>query len=316
MQHRGAVRLAGVSLAWDATVDDEAESFFAQLAAMLPPHEGRADIEVRLGPPGLSLPSDVRPLFFHGPVQVSARGDQHWVHDGESSILLEGGLIRGDVAPSSAFPELLLRVMLFTALRAHGVHELHAGALRVAGVDALVVGESGAGKTTFVLAAVLGGAAHGGDDTTLLRREGDRVVASSFPRAFLVAPRTLAAFEVATAARTATLHAGKRALDPERVGGQRALPELTPSRLLFPRVVDRDGSAIVSVSQADALGGLVASSPLAAVRDAPRRAENFSMLTDLARSCAGFEVLLGRDLLASPRATTDRLLAELRAAER
>jgi hypothetical protein len=295
------VALAGLKVAWKTS--GLGRDFGEELLGSAEAGGGEVDLQLDIAPVEEGAPSSTsaRPIFFHGPVQVSKTGAGYLVDEGRTRILIDSHGVHARLDPEGAHADLALRVALFTALRSYGVFELHAGGARGPNGDrVLVCGESGAGKTTFVLACLRAGWAHLGDDTVLLRRLEDRVVAFSFPRPFLCTPRTLESFSLVGGAA----HAGKSAVDP----GERPLASFEPSALLFPVVSSQGETTASPVSQAEALGELIAAAPLVAVADAPGRAENLSLLRELAHAPA-LRIALGADLLAKPAETASRVLA-------
>ena len=149
-------------------IEDGAGELAHPLAAFFA-HFPEADVDAR---PDLTLSvrrlkrlprNDLRaPLFFHGVVQVSASAGGFLAEAPNLQVQLSRDartlelFQKGEQEPP--FAAGIVHVMLLFALRFFGIFDLHAGAaqLRIAGtedpVTVLVVGESGAGKTTTTLA--------------------------------------------------------------------------------------------------------------------------------------------------------------------
>ncbi|MFT3913249.1 MAG: hypothetical protein QM704_03905 [Anaeromyxobacteraceae bacterium] len=215
-----------------------------------------------------------------------------------------------DEAQAWAVAHLPLLLALSAVLRERGLHHLHAGAVVDPGGRVLLLpGPSGCGKSTLVAALVAAGCAYLGDDVVLLAA-GPRVLA--LPRAFHLAPRSAAAIPGAPAVpsdRTTAL--GKLALDPRALFPGRERHEAgAPAALVFPRVADRDDTALHPLSPAAALGRLAESSALVAVGALPGVRAHLALLGAVADGARTFEADLGRDLLANPVRTAGRVLGQ------
>ena len=239
------------------------------------------------------------PSFFHGDVQAYRRGGAFLLSDRASRVTLppvvvgvvEGGsaTIEAEIAPPEREPwpgstAALLQIALMTAVRRVGIFHLHAAALASPeGHVVLVVGDSGAGKTTTTLALLEAGADYLGDDTLFLAAEAGGVRVIAFPRAFHLGAATLAAFpRLEPLAGPPSSPGEKRPLDPRAAFPGRARPSvaLTPGRVLalFPAVGDGPVTELGPVPRADAFGHLLASSAALVVEGLPGREENFAIL--------------------------------------
>jgi len=209
-----------------------------------------------------------------------------------------------------AFSQIPLLVALLAVLRPRGLHHLHAAALVTPdGRSLLVAGDAGAGKSTLATALVLAGCAYLGDDVVLVGA-GPRLLA--FPRAFHLSDTSTPLVPGAAAADTLrrTL-GGKRALDPRALfPGRERRDAPAPAALLFPVVTGRPETTLRAIPKAEALGRLVESSALVAVKALPGAREHLALLGAVADGARTFGADLGRDLLAKAGPTAARVLGE------
>jgi hypothetical protein len=104
---------------------------------------------------------------------------------------------------------------------------------------------------------------------------------------------------------------GRLALDPRTLfPGRERRDGPAPSALVFPRVADREDTVLRPLSGADALGRLVESSALVAVKAIPGAREQLALLGQLVDGARAFEAELGRDLLLDAARTAGRVLGE------
>jgi len=234
-----------------------------------------------------------------------------------------------------AFSQIPLLIALLAVLRPRGLHHLHAAALVTPdGRSLLVAGDAGAGKSTLATALVLAGCAYLGDDVVLVGRsgaarpstsrppEGGRYaqderpsggpVLLAFPRAFHLSDTSTPLVPGAAAADTLrrTL-GGKRALDPRALfPGRERRDAPAPAALLFPVVTGEAETRLRAIPKAEALGRLVESSALVAVKALPGAREHLALLGAVADGARTFGAALGRDLLAEAGRTAARVLGE------
>lgn len=271
------------------------------------------DVHLRARHPEASVRGDVdwargaAPSYFHGRVQALAAEDRWIFTDGASQARLsaDARTLEVDIAEgaeSDALTAGLVHMALLHALRVHGMMELHAAGAIVEGAPVLLVGASGSGKTTTLLALLEGGARFLGDDRVLLRRVGGELELLAYPRAFHVAGATLRAFgHLAVHAAAGAGPDGKRDLDARAAyAGALALVARGPALLVFPSVVDAPTSTVATLSSADALGLLIESSAGLLVDGMPGRDENLACLRLLASSSKRVALRLGADALGAP----------------
>ena len=294
-------------------------------------------------PPGGPLPSVVRfellpapasasadprgegwePSFFHGAVETFRGPEGFLIWDHASRVLVRpgGAPIVAEIAPAEreVTPDsasTALQIALILALRPTGLFHLHAAALVLpTGVPVLVIGGTGAGKTTTTLALLEGSRAGGsraraeylGDDSLYLSVPDGKVRLVAFAREFHLGPATLSAFpRLAPLVGPRPPHTDKRPLDPRRAypGRSRPFVSLPPAGALalFPSIVASPVTTVVPLPRAEAFGRLLASSGALVVEGVPGRDENIAALSALLKSVRCEEVRLGSDAMQDPSA--------------
>jgi hypothetical protein len=182
--------------------------------------------------------------------------------------------------------------------------ELHAAGVCLGERCALIVGDSGAGKTTLTLAFLAAGFAHMGDDTLLLRSGPEALY---FPRPFAVSAHTVEAFpELAPHRAGRDANEGKWRVDP-RAFTRESRHAAKPTSILLPSIADADVTIVSEGSRADAFTSLLRASALVVVPEIPRRDDQIELLRALANECTIRNLALGRDLLERPRETALRI---------
>jgi hypothetical protein len=265
-------------------------------------------------------PEGYRASFFHGQMRGFERdGGFLLVAPGARVVVArDGARIEAHVDPArmeeTAFAETTLFVALCIALRRRGMFHMHAGAVvRGDGTRVLVIGESGAGKSTVTLSLVDDRSQHLGDDALFLARRDGRACLLAFPRPFHLGPATLAAFPALGTAAAQATHGSKRAVALDALPG-RAIDRMGPPHvILFPQVIAARESTIVPLSAADAFGQALRSSALLVVDGMSDAAEQLLLLRDLFADARAFELHLGADWLVDPHAAVARVPWGLRA---
>ena len=303
------------------------------LLSAFPPATGRESVTITLDLSSSSnrekghvgFLASCRPIFFFGCVQVYVSEQGFVLSDGASTVVTHQGTstISASLArlPSGVVSPLgtgILHMALPLVLREHGVFDIHAGAVvTAAGHPYVIVGDSGAGKTTLTLALLESGCSYLGDDKILIRRHSDKAIAYlSYPREFHLTSLTLEAFSTRFAGlsleeinlvETGELPAKRSvAVSPYYPSAHRR-EAMRPAALLFPHVVSSAISSVKRMASAEAFGLLIAGSALAVVDGISRRDEQLALLRDIVNAARNFEIQLGRDLLTQPQATAERL---------
>lgn len=295
----------------------------ALLAAFSAPLGGASSAErlaitlARTAPPD-SPPADARTWMEIDSLRLLTQGDA-------SYLLLDGEYVaRLDhvqrhigiwVRPSATFDSwtithLVLQPLLTEALRSAGFVALHAAALTYDGQAVLFPAESGSGKTALALALLRGGFRLLSDDSPLLRREQDRVVARAFPEPLNVTPRVLSWFpelrpHLAASLGIAGIASAKFPVASEAVYGD-CLAELAPVRIIvFPEPIGRARTHIHSLRKQEALLRLL---PLVMTSAQPRYArDQFQLLSALVRGATCYAMDTGRDFERLPALMTTLL---------
>lgn len=203
-----------------------------------------------------------------------------------------------------------LMIGLGALLRTHGLYQLHAAAVTTArGTHVLLVGGSGAGKTSSLLGLVSAGAVPTADDIVFLQRRpasSPRVL--GHPRTYHLTPDTLERFpDLAGAVVDAPTAGGKLAVDPRIWNGQRENSRLARVDVVaFPRVVGTE-TAVRALPSAEAFGSILAQGSFGLLPGAPGLREQLDTTADLVAHAACVELHLAADSLATPTLLADAL---------
>ena len=88
---------------------------------------------------------------------------------------------------------------------------------------------------------------------------------------------------------------GKRRLDPQQIWPAQYVSVFQPQFVIACKVVDQETSEIISISKAEALARLVASTPWIAF-DQSSAPDHLGVFASLVESCRTFELRAGRDV--------------------
>jgi hypothetical protein len=200
--------------------------------------------------------------------------------------------------------EGLVFLLASEVLRASGLYPLHAAAVEREGRAVLILGSSGAGKSTSLLSLMRAGWRCLSDDHPLIcdTAEGPRVL--PWPARLELTAETARLFGGLGDVRA---RRGERKLwlYPEEYGAGVASAAAAPTLLLFPKVVDWPVSSVEAVSSGFALEELLRLGMV--VVDRKVAARQFSLLARLARGTARARVFFGSDVERLP-ALVDGLL--------
>ncbi len=274
---------------------------------------GEPDLAIRIEASG-ALPeaSDFRPAFFQGNVRgLERRGEFRLIAPAaEIAIAADGRHIEARVDAGTlnerGFANTTLFIAIAIALRQRGLFHLHAGALvRGSGSRVLVMGDSGAGKSTVTLALLDAGSRHLGDDTLFLTERDGRPRLLAFARPFHLAPATAAAFPTLPA--TSRDANGKSEVAIDALPGHAVDRMEAPDLILFPVVTREPVTRAVPLDAAEAFGHALRSSALVAVDGMTHKVEQLALLRALLAKGRAFELQLGADWLADPAGAAARL---------
>jgi hypothetical protein len=265
---------------------------------------GTADVTIRIEPDrGVLDASGFRPSFFQGNVRaLQRRGALLLVTPGARVLVAhDGGRIdvEGDIAglDPRGFAGTTLFIALSIALRHWGLFHLHGGALiRGDGLRVLVLGDSGAGKSTVTLSLLDEGARHLGDDALFLTERAGRATLLAFPRPFHLGDATAAAFPALT--RGEHDASGKGEVPLEALPWNLAPEMAPPDVVLFPCVTVEPDTRVVTTGPAEAFGRTLASCALVVADGVARPAEQLRLIGALVDRACSYEVRMGSDWLA------------------
>lgn len=198
---------------------------------------------------------------------------------------------------------------LLMLMRPFGLYGLHANCVSNDTSGCLIVGNSGAGKTSLALSLIKQGWNYLSDDAVMVRRSGDGVEAQAFRLGFSLTPETVCRFpELGSShAFNGELRNGKRAMDIELVFPGQRVQSCSPQLIVFPEISGRAHSELVPVSRANALTRLFEQSPGFMV-DKPLVSKQLEALTLLIDQTRSYQILVGTDIFDKPEAVSKLLM--------
>jgi hypothetical protein len=193
--------------------------------------------------------------------------------------------------------EGLLFLLSSEILRASGLYPLHASAAERNGRAVLILGLSGAGKSTCLLSLMQAGWRCLSDDHPLVCEtdEGPRIL--PWPARLELTAETPPRFN-GLANLSTRVGERKLWLYPEELGAGPARAPARPTLLLFPKVVDWPSSSVEPVSARFALEELLRLGMAVVHRDAAAR--QFALFARLAREVARARLFFGSDVERLP----------------
>ena len=189
-------------------------------------------------------------------------------------------------------------IVLLVLLRNYGLYGLHANAVVRDGVGVLIVGPSGAGKTTLTLSLMRDGWHYLSDDALMLRNSTRYVEALALRRGFSLTRKTVAFFPEILSPHTEDeyLSDGKLALEIESVFPGKHIAACVPRAIVFPQVTNVERSRLEPLDEMTALVNLIEQSPgIATCRSST--AENLGLLKALVYQATSHRLLIGADVL-------------------
>ncbi|MBK8481055.1 MAG: hypothetical protein IPL40_07740 [Proteobacteria bacterium] len=264
-------------------------------------------------------PAAASPLISYGAVHGQPRGAALVLSDGFSELVIDaaGRRLEGMVHPESmrapyVFAVLLFNLALQLALRHHGLYYTHAAAVGDPRGPLLLVGNSGAGKTTLTLALVAAGLPYLSDDAIFLQTGSAGVSVLPFRRPLHLDGDTLRLFPgLAPRARGPFERASRLRWDLDPYAcfpGQVRERAAAPAMLVLLQAGDRAPS-LAPITRTAALQGLLPQSGLVMLGSAASR-PHLETLAKVVRSGANFALARGSGSAAGP----DRLAEALRLA--
>lgn len=289
----------------DPTVRDRLQTVFAPFACQA----AAPDVVVRLrAVPSLSPWRPAGQIVSQSRLLTCALdGDlltAHFPRWGTVSVDLAAATIDGDLLPAmfdhyGAFDDMLI-IVLGPLLRRRGFFALHAFAAALDGKAALLVGDIGAGKTTTGLSLLEAGWKLVSNDSPLLSRNCDRVLACAYPGLLAAYDDTLARFP-------SLRHLVGDQTDPQRkraFAAQDAYQNVWQTEaearlLLFPRVTPGiEASRVEPLTPPAALLALV---PNSIERwDRAYIAPHLALLQALVQQAPAYRLLLAPDIPRLP----------------
>jgi hypothetical protein len=184
-----------------------------------------------------------------------------------------------------------LRLFLHWAYAAAGLRLTHAATLGINGRGALIVGASGAGKSSTALAGLLNGLDSVGDDYVLVE-QGRRVVAHPVFSLFKQAPEALRRIGIEMPPNASLNWQGKIEFDPQRLFGKELAREMDVLALFVPKIVRHHRTTIERLKAHEAGLALAPSSVFQLPGD---QLEGFGFLAGLVRRLPAFQVNLSEE---------------------
>ena len=228
----------------------------------------------------------------------------HFPRWGTVSVDLAAGTVDGDLLPEmfdhyGAFDDMLI-IVLGPLLRRRGFFSLHAFAAALDDRAALLVGDIGAGKTTTGLSLLEAGWKLVSNDSPLLSRQADSVLACAYPGLLAAYDDTLARFPSLHRFMGDPADRRKRAISAQDAYGDVWQTQAEARVLLFPRVTP--GLESSRVEPMDAPEALLALVPNSIERwDRDFIAPHLALLQALVQQAPAYRLLLAPDIPALPK---------------
>ena len=225
-------------------------------------------------------------------------------HDSQLAINLAGNQAVGRL--SNAFWNLPVQdqrefflLSFVILLRGHDRYGLHANGLIREEQGILIVGESGAGKTTLTLGLMSQGWHLLSDDAIMLRRAERGIEALALRRGFSCTRQTANHFS--------------GLIDTEAVFPGSFSASCRPRAIIFPRISHQSQSQLVPMGESEAIFSLIAQSP-GIMTEQPWAARQLELLQQLVSQASSYRLLSGSDVFEDPESVSRQLRDTLKEA--
>jgi hypothetical protein len=223
--------------------------------------------------------------------------------------------IRGVIAPpplgGEGLPAALIRAAVLVALSYTGVYALHAAAVCIDDRALVLVGDSGAGKSTTATALTSVGCRYLGDDGVLLRERAHAVELLALSPAFRLTDEVLPSFGDLRP-HLAPME-GKWSLDARSAFPGRYLAQwFGPITLLFLGRSAGKGTALSALPRAEATGLVIAQSGALGLECHPDPRRHLDLLALMVSRAQLARLDLGSEWLEDPQAAARRLIEQVR----
>ena len=236
-----------------------------------------------------------------------------YLTDGESLFHVQPrrGCAMAQIGPSFDDHPILRRQRfwafgLLKLLRHRGLFGLHAAAVATPrGLNLLIVGASGCGKSSLAIELVRGGGSFLSDDAILLRAGREGIDALAFRKPFSIDAARANDYPDIVAPSCGS-ESRKRRADMMRAYPSQHRQRFRPRAIVFPRIASCATSTLRGVSRSTALRTLLAQSG-PELFDPETMPAHLDLLARLLRQTRPFELLAGRDLHQAPQGLIDLL---------
>ncbi len=303
--------LHGVHLALDAVSASALDAWLTVGSSSL---DGPV-VAVRIGAPGTRTRPPILEVLLEEPNTWLARTavglivcdrEESWLTIDPAGVVC-GVLARtGDGEP----PGVLLAALLI-ALRVNGVYGLHAAAVCTEGRALVLVGDSGAGKSTTATALANAGCGYLGDDGVLLREHSGEVELLAHWPSFRLTDQVLASFATLRPFLTRPAASTKWQLDASAAfPGRHVTNWLGPMTLLFLERSAQRKTRMSPLTLREATGLLIAQSNGLSLDCHPDPRRHLALLALLARRAQIARLELGNEWLEDPSGAACSLIEQ------
>jgi hypothetical protein len=216
------------------------------------------------------------------------------------------------VQPWRQAPDWAASFVLLAAielLRSRGLYAIHGAGLERGGRGIIMVGVSGAGKTTSCLSLMRAGFGCLSDDHPLLKADGATMSLLPFPGRIAVTEKTADWFpELAAAKDGFRQDTRKRSFELASFPCYRVAGPCRPELLIFPRIIDWPESSFEELPKTRALEQLLPQTLL--VLDQALAVRQFQVMAELVKRTDCFLLHFGEDVARLPE-LVDTLLQKI-----